>query len=80
LPNSLSEPDRRVLQKLSQAGGPTELTPDDLMIARLLESSGLALIIRNSSQAVITPKGRSALINGQSSPPSTKKPPFGFLG
>lgn len=76
---AMSEIERRILTKLSQAGAPIELEPDDLAIARLLEAKGLALVVRNTTAAVITPNGRHVLTQGEGSPLPPKKPPFGFL-
>jgi hypothetical protein len=76
---TLTEQERTLLEKLADAGQPTELHAEDLPLGKILEGRGLMLFVRNSALAVIMPKGRHALA-GEPSPTPGKKPPLGFLG
>ena len=76
---ALTDVERHLLQKLADAGQPTEMRADDLTLGKILEERGLLFFVRNSAMAVITPRGRHAL-SGAPSPTPGKKPPFGFLG
>ena len=75
----LSPAERKLLEKLADAGKPTELGAEDLILGKILEDRGLLLVVRNSAMAVITPRGRHAL-SGAPAPGPGKKPPLGFLG
>ena len=75
----LSPAERKLLEKLADAGKPTELGAEDLILGKILEDRGLLLVVRNSAMAVITPRGRQAL-SGAPAPGPGKKPPLGFLG
>ena len=57
----LSPAERKLLEKLADAGKPTELGAEDLILGKILEDRGLLLVVRNSAMAVITPRGRQAL-------------------
>jgi hypothetical protein len=76
----LSPAERQLLEKLAQAGGPTELPQEVLVLARLLEHRGLLHFLRNSATAVILPKGRHALSGDDPNPRPLTKRPLGFLG
>ena len=75
----LGPAERKLLEKLADAGKPTELGAEDLILGKVLEDRGLLLVVRNSAMAVIMPRGRHAL-SGAPSPTPGKKPPLGFLG
>jgi hypothetical protein len=75
----MTDAERQLLQKLADAGKATTLTGDELLLAELLEAQGLVLIVRNSSDAIITPRGRHKLDDTAIKPKRTKKP-LGFLG
>ena len=75
---ALSDTERQLLEKLADAGRPKALDAEDLALGRELEQRGLVLFIRDSTVAVIMPKGRHAL-SGEPSPKPGKKPPMGFL-
>jgi hypothetical protein len=77
----LTDNERALLEKLADAGKPTELGGADAIVGKTLERAGLVLFVRNSASAVITPKGRHAITAVEFSlkPTSTKKPPLGFL-
>ena len=70
--------ERQLLEMLADAGQPTELRAEDLVVGQILERRGLILFVRNSALAVILPKGRHAL-SGEPDPKPSKKP-LGFLG
>ena len=76
----LTEIERALLHFLAAAGKPTELSGADAIVGKGLEQMGLVFFVRNSTSAVITPKGRH-LIQEPESPfkPTMKKQPFGFL-
>ena len=57
----LSRAERKLLEKLADAGKPTELGAEDLILGKILEDRGLLLVVRNSAMGVITPRGRHAL-------------------
>ena len=57
----LAANERALLEKLADAGKPTALEDEDLVLGKLLEQRGLVLLVRDSAVAVITPKGRHAL-------------------
>jgi hypothetical protein len=48
---------RALLEKLADAGKPTELGGGEAIVGKTLERAGLVLFTRNSASAVITPKG-----------------------
>jgi hypothetical protein len=72
---ALSDTERQLLEKLAEAGKPTELNGEDLLLGRLLQQKGLVLVVRDSAFAVITPKGRHALTDADNF--KLKKDPFG---
>jgi hypothetical protein len=74
----LTEMERNLLERLAQAGKPTELQAEDLMLGKTLEHRGLMLFIRDTALAVITPRGRHAL-TGEEEPKPAKKRPLGFI-
>ena len=57
----LSPTERQLLEKLAEAGKPTELGQEELVLGKILEHRGLLFFLRNSALAVILPKGRHAL-------------------
>jgi hypothetical protein len=63
--------ERALLAKLAEAGMPTEVDADDLALGRILETRGLVFFVRNGAFAIITPKGRNALGNGE---PKSRQP------
>ena len=67
---TLTDPERRLLERLADAGKPTQLFGEDLKIAKSLESDGIVFMVRDTPYAVITPKGRHVLAG--------RKRPFGF--
>jgi hypothetical protein len=77
--NALTANERQILEQLADAGKPTELLAEDLVLGKILERNGLILFVRNSALAVILPKGRHALAGTEPSP-KPGKPPLGFLG
>jgi hypothetical protein len=76
----LTENERALLEKLADAGKPTELGGGEAIVGKTLERAGLVLFTRNSASAVITPKGRHAItaVKFALKPASPKKPPLGF--
>jgi hypothetical protein len=74
----LSEPERQLLEKLAAEGKPTRLSADELQTARSLETVGVVFMIKNTTDAIITPKGRNVLARkGLGTKPP--KRPLGFL-
>jgi hypothetical protein len=73
----MSDEERQLLQRLAREGKATSLSPDEYLVAVFLETNGLALIIRNTTDAIITPKGRNMLA-GKGPDKRTVKKPFGF--
>ena len=75
---SLSDRERRLLEKLAAEGKATRLFAEDLPLAKSLEAADLLFLIGQvDPYAVITPKGRRLLTDPD--PPPKSKPPFGFL-
>ena len=68
---ALSDTERQLLEKLAEAGKPTELNGEDLLLGRLLQQKGLVLVVRDSAFAVITPKGRHALTDADMANPAS---------
>jgi hypothetical protein len=78
-PHMLFTPnERRLLEKLADEGKATPLLGDELEVAKFLEGSGLIFRIRDTLDAIITPKGRHALAGNEIVARSDKKPRFGF--
>lgn len=75
----LTENERALLQKLADAGKPTDLEGAELVVGKALEDRGLVFFVRKGASAIVSPRGRHALL-GAPSPTPGKKPPFGFLG
>jgi hypothetical protein len=75
---TLTEPERRLLEMLAAEGKATRLMDEDLLIAKALEEAGLVFVIRNTLDAIITPKGRH-LLAGEEKKSKPAKPPLGFL-
>ena len=73
-----SESERKLLERLAVEGKPTLLTTEDLQIAGSLEADGLIFMIRNTLDAIITPKGRHVLAGIEIGARPGKKP-FGFF-
>ena len=76
---TLTHKEQALLEKLADAGQPTELHTEELTLAKILEMRGLVFFVRDTASAVITPRGRHAL-TGEPNPKPAKKPPLGFLG
>jgi hypothetical protein len=68
---------RQLLQRLADAGKPTTLVGDDLELAKLLEAEELVLIVGNTTDAIIMPRGRHKLAGIEIDGKPGKKP-FGF--
>jgi hypothetical protein len=64
----LSAREQQLLAGLAQAGKPTELRAEDLIMGKHLESSGLVCFVGDTALAVITPKGRHALAGSEPNP------------
>ncbi len=75
---TLTDQERALLEKLADAGQPTELRAEELTLGKILENRGLVFFVRDAASAVITLKGRHALTGEPS--PKPGKPPLGFLG
>jgi hypothetical protein len=75
----LTDQERALLEKLADAGQPTELRAEELTLGKTLEHRALVFFVRDTASAVITPRGRHALA-GEPSPQPAKKSPLGFLG
>ena len=76
---TLTDKEQALLEKLADAGQPTELRAEELTLAKILEMRGLVFFVRDTASAVITPRGRHWLAGGPNPKPG-KKPPLGFLG
>jgi hypothetical protein len=75
----VTDHERQLLEKLAAEGKSTRLYDDDLQVAKSLRTSGLLFLIgEDEPYAVITPKGRRMLADGQKKPRAAK-PPLGFL-
>ena len=75
---TLTDQEHALLEKLADAGQPTELRAEELTLGKVLENRGLVFFVRDTASAVITPRGRHVLA-GEPSPKPGKKPPLGFL-
>ena len=53
--------ERQLLKRLAEAGKPTTLDADELVLAHLLATEGFLFMIKNTADAIITPKGRHML-------------------
>ena len=52
----LTDKERQLLERLADAGKPTELRAEALLLAQILERRGLIFFVRDG--AIISPKGR----------------------
>ena len=75
---AVTDTERKLLDRLAAAGKPTRLTLGELQLAKSLETDGLLFMIRDTLDAIITPKGRRLLAELARKPPKLPKPPFGF--
>jgi hypothetical protein len=75
----LTDPKQKLLERLAAEGKATRLSDEDLLIAKALEEAELVFVIRDTLDAVITPKGRR-LLAGRERASKSGKPPLGFLG
>jgi hypothetical protein len=76
---SLTASERQLLKLLAEAGKPTELREEDVIVGKFLERRGLVFFVQDSAFAIVTPKGRHALEEAEPSPNPQRKPPLGFL-
>ncbi len=77
---TLSNNERRLLEKLAAEGKATRLLAEELEVAKSLEIDGLLFLIGKGEYAIITPKGRRLLADlALPQKPKPPKPPFGFL-
>ena len=74
----VTDTERTLLDRLAAAGKPTRLTLGELQVAKSLEADGLLFMIRDTLDAIITPKGRHLFAELARKPPKPPKPPFGF--
>jgi hypothetical protein len=72
----VTEQGRQLLERLAAAGKATTLVDDDLELAKLLEAEELVLIVGNTTDAIITPRGRHKLASIEIDGKPRK--PFGF--
>jgi hypothetical protein len=72
---AISDRERQLLEKLATEGKPTRLTDEDMLIAKALEEAGLVFLVRNTLDAIITPKGRH-ILSGKEAPKPGKKPGY----
>jgi hypothetical protein len=76
---ALNDRERQLLEKLAAEGKATQLMDEDLLIAKALEEAELVFVIRDTLDAIITPKGRRLLADlERKRKPGTR--PLGFLG
>ena len=71
----MSDTERQLLEKLAEAGKPTELNGEDLLLGRLLQQRGSSSSSTDSAFALITPQGRHALTDADNF--KLKQDPFG---
>ena len=57
----MTDAKQQLLQRLADAGKPTTLSADELVLAQLLEAEGLLFMIKNTADAIITARGRHML-------------------
>jgi len=76
---TLTDPERRLLEMLATEGKPTWLLGYQLTVAESLEEAELVFFVRGGHAAIITPKGRRLLAELEQKPPKPPKPPLGFL-
>ena len=76
---AVTDTERTLLDRLAAEGKPTRLTLGELQLAKSLEADGLLFMIRDTLDAIITPKGRRLLAELARKPPKPPKPPVGFL-
>jgi hypothetical protein len=74
----LSDSERKLLERLAAEGKATRLALGEHEVAKSLEANGLIFMIRNTLDAIITPKGRHVLAGGEIRGRPAKKP-FGFM-
>jgi hypothetical protein len=83
---TLTEPERHLLERLAAEGKATRLALGELEVAKSLERDGLVFMIRDTLDAIITPKGRHLLAGieigarpGKEIGGGPAKKPFGFM-
>lgn len=74
----MTNQERQLLERLADEGKPSQLAEGELHVAKQLEREGLACVIPNTCNAVITPRGRHVLA-GSSQAPKRNIKPFGFI-
>ena len=74
---AVTDPERKLLDRLAAEGKATRLTLGELQVAKSLEADGLIFMIGNTLHAIIMPKGRHLLAELEREP-KRNKPPFGF--
>lgn len=57
----MTDAERQLLERLADEGKATRLTEAELRTAASLETDGFLFMIRNTFDAIITPKGRHLL-------------------
>jgi hypothetical protein len=75
---ALTDKERELLERLAAEGKASRLALGELQIAKSLEAEGLIFMIRNTLDAIVTPKGRHVLADQERASKPAKKP-FGFL-
>jgi hypothetical protein len=77
---TLTDPERRLLEMLATEGKPTWLLGNQLTVAESLEEAELVFFVRGGHAAIITPKGRHLLaeLEQAAKTPKPPKPPIGF--
>jgi hypothetical protein len=76
---ALTDSERTLLDRIAAEGKATRLTLGDLQAAKSLEADGLLFMVRNTLDAIITPKGRRLLAELAQKPPKPPRPPFNLL-
>ena len=76
---ALTDSERTLLDRIAAEGKATRLTLGDLQAAKSLEADGLLFMVRNTLDAIITPKGRRLLAELAQKLPKPPRPPFNLL-
>ena len=75
--NPLNDNERQLLEKLADAGKPTELGAEESLLGQILERRGLIFFV--SDGAIISPKGRHLLAGDEAPKIGSKKKRLGLL-
>ena len=76
----MTDSERQLLERLAAVGKASRLTLGEVQVAKSLENDGLLFMVRDTANAIITPKGRHVLAGNEPPTAQQKAARFSRIG